>query len=433
MIDHDRLIFLLKCGGILILLIIPYMFGLVPFISLKNYLKYESGQSGVSHRKKILMSLCNCFTSGVFISVSIIHIWAEGEKSLSEVFTHRFPVSQMLFIAGYFLVFAFEHVLVPHTHSHNYSEGVNRIESNPSSSRLGYYGSTASSMSGAVLLDYSIPQLNRPTEVKSLTATILTIILSVHSAISGLSIGLLDNVKAIIIILLAVFAHKWLECVSLSISLVKSLPKIPTRIDYDKAVRQISVMSNEDTYQDLSLKSKDGTPRTGTPRGITKELIKDPTKDPEEDVNIPTELKHPGVPKLKLPFSGQRSTSNSPRINSQTSLNPKSGIIYEENDFKAYSRRAYLCIFLYSLMEPGGLGLGWALSSFLKGNALQIVTGTSFCISSGSFLYVAINDILVPEFQPSELEHLLSNRWKFLACMIGLILSSTLIITFDYD
>ncbi len=51
-------------------------------------------------------------------------------------------------------------------------------------------------------------------------------------------------------------------------------------------------------------------------------------------------------------------------------------------------------------MEPAGVLLGWSLSAVLDGR-MAAATGILTALASGTFIYVATVDVLLPEFEVS--------------------------------
>jgi zinc transporter ZupT len=56
---------------------------------------------------------------------------------------------------------------------------------------------------------------------KALVPLLLTIVLSVHSFIAGMALGVQESSAAAVPTLIAIVAHKWVEAISLGVSVVR--------------------------------------------------------------------------------------------------------------------------------------------------------------------------------------------------------------------
>jgi zinc transporter ZupT len=81
---------------------------------------------------------------------------------------------------------------------------------------------------------------------------------------------------------------------------------------------------------------------------------------------------------------------------------------------------------LYSIMSPFGSLIGTILMALLEDNAAAIFTAITTGIAAGTFVYIAVVDILAPEFMYSRDKYL-----KFLFTVVGFILMSGLFMLFD--
>jgi len=83
---------------------------------------------------------------------------------------------------------------------------------------------------------------------------------------------------------------------------------------------------------------------------------------------------------------------------------------------------------VYSMMAPLGLLLGALLSIVVSGRAELIVNAVVSGIASGTFIYIALVDILLREFTNPQ------DKWlKYLLCWIGFGLITASILLFDED
>jgi zinc transporter ZupT len=59
---------------------------------------------------------------------------------------------------------------------------------------------------------------------KAIVPLLLTIVLSVHSFIAGMALGVQESSAAAVPTLIAIVAHKWVEAISLGVSIVRVTP-----------------------------------------------------------------------------------------------------------------------------------------------------------------------------------------------------------------
>jgi len=85
-------------------------------------------------------------------------------------------------------------------------------------------------------------------------------------------------------------------------------------------------------------------------------------------------------------------------------------------------------ILSYSIMAPLGILAGIILSYAISGNSQLIVDAIISSFASGTFIYIALVDILLKEFvDPTD------KYWKYVVCWIGFALITGSIILFDDD
>jgi zinc transporter 1/2/3 len=296
-----------------------------------------------------MMSWSNSFAGGVFLGAGLIHLLPESTKAFADLGIDfgGIPMAHLLAASGFLFVFLIEKVIFlghhghEHGHSHGHSHshsGAKReedradlIQENPnlsnreSSVRIMLEETNTipspqdSPKSGVTLISDTIlvdapPSPNpSPDEGKSLMlAVLLMLVLSVHSFISGLTVGVLQKLDLIVSIGIAIISHKWIEAFALGISLTKA-----------------------------NLKGK---------------------------------------------------------------------------QFAKY-------VLLYSIMEPLGVLLGIALQVVFSHRAAEIIESIVSGIAGGTFIYISLVDILLPEFEsPTDKYHKFSLAIAgFFAIMIPLI------------
>ncbi len=90
-------------------------------------------------------------------------------------------------------------------------------------------------------------------------------------------------------------------------------------------------------------------------------------------------------------------------------------------------RMSLSCLFLFSSMTPTGALLGMGLSHFLSGDTLGTVSACFQSFSAGTFLFVALEEII-----PKELAVAKDKAVKLTLCVIGFLLMA-IIKLFDTD
>ena len=85
-----------------------------------------------------------------------------------------------------------------------------------------------------------------------------------------------------------------------------------------------------------------------------------------------------------------------------------------------------LLILFFSTMAPLGIIIGTALNSVMSNESGEVLEAYTISIAAGSFIYVAIVDILVEEFL------IIRDKWaKTLFLVIGFCLESAIVIVFE--
>ncbi len=135
-----------------------------------------------SKHREVLASLANTFAGGVFLGAALMHMLPDAVEKFSD-FAHDFeyPLFALVAACGFLLVLLLDKVLVP-------------------------AGSDATS------------------EMKTRGAIfpyVLMLTLSVHSVITGVALGLEDQLLSAVAIFLAVMAHKFTAATALAISFAR--------------------------------------------------------------------------------------------------------------------------------------------------------------------------------------------------------------------
>lgn len=88
-------------------------------------------------------------------------------------------------------------------------------------------------------------------------------------------------------------------------------------------------------------------------------------------------------------------------------------ITFLNNNFEAEKAKKYILFF--SLTGPTGIVVGWILSYISK-----VLAATFFSISSGTFIYITLMEVLPDEFAINEEK---KHKWiKFILFNVGVIL-----------
>ena len=167
-------ILLFKIAAILLIIIGGLAGGLMPL------------RIGVSERGEKLLSLGNAFAGGIFLGAGLIHMLPDAsEKFKSFTCNIDYPLAPLVCGCGFLLVLFLEKVLVREK------------------------------------------AIDAMSEEQSIYPFILLLVLSVHSIIAGVSLGLEKTLVSSAIIFIAIIAHKSSAAFALGVSLKKA--EIPSR------------------------------------------------------------------------------------------------------------------------------------------------------------------------------------------------------------
>jgi len=82
----------------------------------------------------------------------------------------------------------------------------------------------------------------------------------------------------------------------------------------------------------------------------------------------------------------------------------------------------------YTIMVPLGVVIGSTLSLFIKGMVYAIIESCLESIAAGTFIYIALVDVLIPEFFLRE-----DRIPKFFLAILGYVSLSTVTYFFDHS
>jgi len=86
------------------------------------------------------------------------------------------------------------------------------------------------------------------------------------------------------------------------------------------------------------------------------------------------------------------------------------------------------CILLYSFMVPSGIVVGLILSFVVTGQASDVIQAFVGGIASGTFIYIALVDVLLVEFSVAR-----DKWWKYLLTVFGFTVITLSVLLFDAD
>jgi len=86
------------------------------------------------------------------------------------------------------------------------------------------------------------------------------------------------------------------------------------------------------------------------------------------------------------------------------------------------------CIILYSCMVPCGIVIGLILSYVVSGQASNIIQAFVGGIAAGTFIYIALVDVLLVEFAVAR-----DKWWKYLLTLFGFTVITLSVLLFDSD
>ncbi|MCF7792933.1 MAG: ZIP family metal transporter [Candidatus Cloacimonetes bacterium] len=139
---------------------------------------------------KIIFSLGNAFAGGVFLGAGLIHMLPDAQSGFAAISSNSdYPWFAVICIAGFLTIFFLERVLLHHSHDSVPETDNIAVNNNPS----------------RILYPY-----------------VLMFILSIHSIIAGIALGIEEKAIQAIVILLAVLAHKGTAAFALGVSMLRN-------------------------------------------------------------------------------------------------------------------------------------------------------------------------------------------------------------------
>jgi len=296
-----------------------------------------------SRSRKAIITLAECFAGGIFLGTGWIHLLPESAAELATINSGSVPLANMLSVCGFLIVFLLEKVFFltdeQPGHSHHSKPADNSITPSISTSEIEVVQVSLDSpnpRNSASIQDITTtPELTRTparehgghdhgtaallnspssSGASKIVPYMLMIVLSIHSIIAGVTLGVAPTTAAMAPLFVAIISHKWTESFALGVSLLH--------------------------LSDL------------------KKFIK--------------------------------------------------------------------FVAIYTSMVPSGLLLGAILSVTLEGGSAALTTAILNGIASGTFIYIALVDILLEQFTEAHLKF-----WKFMFCAFGFMLITLMFVLFD--
>ncbi len=136
-----------------------------------------------SKRRNKLFALGTSFSAGIFLGAGLIHMLPDAVKNYAQTVKSDFPWAFFLCALGFLLLLFIENIFLDKHHNIQFNDS-----------------------------DHDSP----------LTPYLLAIILSIHSIITGVSLGTENTLSLTLILFLAVIAHKGSAAFALTTNLIKS-------------------------------------------------------------------------------------------------------------------------------------------------------------------------------------------------------------------
>ncbi len=139
------------------------------------------------------LSLGNAFAAGVFLGSGLIHLLSEADTIWKDL-GWDYPIAYVLAAAGFAAILLVEHVLLPEA-AHEV------VHAHPGSG-------------------HSHRELH--TAPKRIYPYMLVVALSFHSIVAGVALGIQDRIGELLVVFVAILAHKSTEGFALGIALVRN-------------------------------------------------------------------------------------------------------------------------------------------------------------------------------------------------------------------
>eukprot|EP01113_Clastostelium_recurvatum_P039200 TRINITY_DN5964_c0_g1_i1.p1 TRINITY_DN5964_c0_g1~~TRINITY_DN5964_c0_g1_i1.p1 ORF type:complete len:324 (+),score=72.00 TRINITY_DN5964_c0_g1_i1:30-974(+) len=194
-------VILVKVAVILSFVIVSYVFAFLPLTFSK-----------LSPRVfKSIISYGNAFAGGVFLAIGITHLLGESKDLVEDEDFANVNVMEIMCMGGFLFVFFIEKVMMD---AHSFDA---------------MYAKTAED--AKLLQQQQGDGQQQPVEVVADPASraksdflviVLMLVLSVNGVVSGVAMGMGDNMNTTVPLFIGMLVHEWLEALALGMSMVKA-------------------------------------------------------------------------------------------------------------------------------------------------------------------------------------------------------------------
>lgn len=217
-----------------ILFLVAIIFGLaLPYVVVRALAKRSE-----SPRLSLLFGILNCFSGGIFLSMTFLTLLPEAREAMEELTVNGFPFSELLMCGGFLMILSMES-LVSTLHQHgNKDEGrsVAEIHQNQETPRRTQYqtivvtdpapaaNSTRVHASGDTQQRPEDPEKG-PRDPNSLTgirSIFLLFSMSIHMVFDGVEVGLMADETKVWSVLITVAIHKMLIFFSIGMTVCEN-------------------------------------------------------------------------------------------------------------------------------------------------------------------------------------------------------------------
>uniref|UniRef100_A0AC35UF84 Zinc transporter ZIP3 n=1 Tax=Rhabditophanes sp. KR3021 TaxID=114890 RepID=A0AC35UF84_9BILA len=229
----------LQCILASAMLIVTILAGLVPLKVCKKLIL----KGGVfSQRSAKLLTMLTCFGGGVFLATCFLDIFPHMTEQYEEVQklmgrTFGFPFVYFLVCIGFFLVYSIEEVTMKvfgmqHSHGHEHSSPHNdekkgstaAIVEDSRSSNWSIDDDSMPKISHHDIIDESVKYMTteEPKQASILKTITFAFVMSFHSILEGIALGVQDTKASIINLFISLLLHKAIEAFTVGIQISKS-------------------------------------------------------------------------------------------------------------------------------------------------------------------------------------------------------------------
>lgn len=205
-----------KCGGIVVMFILPFLFGIAPIKAskMKNAARFTS--------------IASCFGGGVFFGTCFTHLIPEvaveinlWRDSSDNKFLKSLPIAEILECIGFVSILLVESMVASHGHGHSHGQQLTDEDGNKGETlSLKENGAETSSLrTSAVNLAPVAPP-------KKKSVGVLIFALAVHSVFEGLAIGVEAKTMTFIQLAGAILIHKCVVAFAVGTRLIDAGLKI---------------------------------------------------------------------------------------------------------------------------------------------------------------------------------------------------------------